>query len=515
MRKIIVIVFLLFIVAHMLPAWAQKPLRIEIAAKEDTDPFNLVNCGGLGAFVFFPTSQEVGKDSIVWSFYMFDKNLQEKWNNGIGIGRNYIFAGSLFKQKTSTVYLLFQDGRKKEGVNAVVFTVDLSGAIVKEIKGQLTALANIEHFEVAENNAFISLETNKGDIDLCRMSLKTAEIAHFNIPEKDKSVILNLRLNPLSRSISVISKMKEGQVKLTEFGYDGTILKTVDFSKMSSKKEINTAEEVQTGKGKGLIFGVYGSENYRGRNSGIEDRNPLAAGYFVAGFEDNQNSFVKYYNFSEFRDFFRYVNGEDAIRLKKRSFLKGKDKDDEDRETALNYHMLIHPLQQRDSSFILAGEAYYPEYHTVTNMMYDYYGRPVPTSYSVFDGFRYTVAFIASFDSSGAMRWSNGMEIKGVLTNMLNRKFSSVFEGEDVVMMYNAEGSLAMKTIRGNEVVEQSALTTIGMLHANDKVVKDYLSTIEPWYDDFFIAYGYHSIRNNDLSNSRRTVFYINKIAYR
>ena len=81
--------------------------------------------------------------------------------------------------------------------------------------------------------------------------------------------------------------------------------------------------------------------------------------------------------------------------------------------------------------------------------------------------------------------------------------------------MYNAEGSLAMKTIRGNEVIEQSAVTPIGMLHANDKVVKDYLSTVAPWYDDFYIAYGYHSIRNNDLSNSRRTVFYINKIAYR
>lgn len=515
MRKIIKIILLSILAANILPTEAQKPLRIEIAAKEDTDPFNLVNCAKFGALVFFPTTQEVGKDSNIWSFYMYDQNLMEKWNKGIGIGSNYSFAGSSFKAYDSTVYLLFQDGRKKEGVNAVVFTVDIGKSTVKEIKGQMTAMANFEHFEVDENYAFITMETNKGDADLCRMSLNTADVVHFNIPEKDNCVILNLALNPANRSISVMSKIKNGQIKLTTFSYDGDILGAVDFSKMNSKKEVNTAELIQTRQGKGLVFGVYGSANHRGRNSEIEDRNPLAAGYFVAGFENNQNTFIYYYNFSEFRDFFRYINGEDAIRMKKRNFLKGKDKDDEDRESALNYHMLVHPVMQRDSSFILAGEAYYPEYHTITNMMYDYYGRPIPTSYSVFDGFRYSVAFIASFDSSGAMLWSNGMEMRGILTTLLNKKFLSVFDGNDIAMMYNAEGSLAIKIIRGNEVLEQSASTPIGMLHANDKVIKDYLSTIEPWYGNFYLSYGYHSIRNNDLSNSRRNVFYINKIAYR
>ena len=277
MRKNLVIVLLTILAANMLPAFAQKPLRIEIATKEDTNPFNLVNCAGLGAFVFFPTSQEVGKDSIVWSFYMFDKNLQEKWNNGIGIGRNYIFAGSSFKPGTKIVYLLFQDGRKKEGLNAVIFTVDLAGAIVKEIKGQLTALSNVKNFEVDENYAFIALETNKGDADLIRMTLKTADIMHFNITEKDKSAILNLKLDPSKRNISVISKIENGQVKMTDFSYDGTLLRTVDFNKMNARKSLNTAEMVQTGNGKGLIFGVYGSDNSRGRNSDIEDQNPLAA----------------------------------------------------------------------------------------------------------------------------------------------------------------------------------------------------------------------------------------------
>lgn len=515
MRKSIVILLMCVLAVHMLPAVAQKPVRIEIPTKEDTDPFNLVNCGGQGAFVFYPTAQNIGKDSIVWSFHMFDKNLQEKWTKGIGLDRSCLFVGSSYKANDTIVYLLFRDDRKKEGTNTVICTVNLRSTLVTEIKGQLKSMANATHFDVAGNYAFISLQTiKKSEVDLCRMSLKTAEVTLFNIPEKDKSEILDMAVNHSNRSISVITKTEDNQIGMTVFGYDGNVMYAVDFRKMSGKRAINTAEVILTGKGKGLVFGVYGSASERGWNSEIGDQTPLAAGYFAAGFEKGQQTFVNYYNFSEFRDFFRYINGDDAVRLKKRSFLKGK-KDDKERETALNYHMLIHPVIRRDSSFILAGEAYYPEYHSVTNMMYDYYGRPIPTSYSVFDGFRYSVAFIASFDSLGTMRWSNGMEMRGILTSLLNRKFSSAYDGDNMVMMYNAEGSLALKTIKGNEIIEQSAFTTIGMLHYNDKVVKDYLSTVAPWYDNFYMAYGYHSIRNNDLSNSRRTVFYINKIAFR
>ena len=176
MRKIILILLLSIISAIMIPVMAQKPLRIEIAAKEDTDPFNLVNCGVLGALVFFPTAQEVGKDSIVWSFNMFDVNLRDKWNKGIGIGRDYIFVGSSYKINDATAYLLFQDVNKKEGMNAVVFMVNPMVSTVKEIKGQLTVMANARHFLVAEDYAFISLETKKGDVDLCRMSLITADV---------------------------------------------------------------------------------------------------------------------------------------------------------------------------------------------------------------------------------------------------------------------------------------------------------------------------------------------------
>lgn len=519
MRKIILLIFLLNLGAlNFLNAQAIKPLRIEIATKEDTDPFTMINCGELGAFVFFQTVQEVGVDSVVWSFYMFDKNLKETWNKGIGLGKNYRYIDNSHERNDSVIYLLFQDARQSEGKNLVVLTLNVRTGIVLEVKGLVSAKSKIDHFAVGNGIAFIALTNNGGDVELVRMSLKTADIMQFLLPDNDKSNILDMKLNPESRQVELVNNLFESRTSssmmLMIYSYDGVLVNSIIFEKPNNKRSFNSAEIVFSGAGKGMIFGVYGNSNSRTKSlDSFDGQSPPSAGYYIAGFENGKGLFLNHYNFSEFRDFFRFINGDDAVRLKKKSV--DKNAKEEGREGDLNYHFLVHPVIRRDSSFVMVGEAYYPEYHTVTNMMYDYYGRPMPTSYSVFDGFRYTSAFIASFDSLGVMRWSNGMEMQGILTNFLNRKFTCTFDGDDASLIYNSGGILTAKTIRGSEVLDQNTSVPLAMLHANDKVVKEYLSSIEQWYGSYFIAYGYHSIRNNDLPDSRRTVFYLNKIAYR
>jgi hypothetical protein len=519
MRKLFLL-FLLFSfgIIFQLTAQSSKPLRIEIATKEDTDPYVMINCSSLGALVFFQTVQEVGVDSLVWSFYMFDKNLKEAWRKGIGLGKEYRYIDYSHKANDSLVFLLFQDKRRTEKENTIILTVNVLTGLVLEVKGLISAKSKINHFIVDNGYAFIAIIKNDDDIELDRMSIKKGDILQFVLPESGKSDILDLQLNVENQHVVVVNRVSESKtstgIVLLEYSYNGLLENTIVFDKPDSKQSYNTAEIVYTGTSKGLIFGVYGNSGLRTRSlDTYEDQNPPSAGYFIAGFEHGNSMFMNYYNFSEFRDFFRYITGEDAVRLKKKNIEKNRKGNSRDGD--LNYQFLVHPVIKHDSSYILIGEAYYPEYHTVTNMVYDYYGRPMPTSYSVFDGFRYTSAFIASFDSLGAMHWSNGMEMQGILTNFLNRKFSCTFDGADAMLTYNSGGILTAKTIRGTEVLEQNNSVPIAMLHANDKVVKDYLSAIEPWYGDFFIAYGYHTIRNNDLSDNRRTVFYINKIAFR
>jgi hypothetical protein len=148
-------------------------------------------------------------------------------------------------------------------------------------------------------------------------------------------------------------------------------------------------------------------------------------------------------------------------------------------------------------------------------MSYDYYGRAFPTSYQVFDGFRYSHAFVAGFDSSGMMLWNNGMEMRDILTKYLNRKLNSLFINDEIILYYNANNKVAFKTIKGSNVVENTTYTTLAPKRATDQHLDEYLGTIQYWYDDYFIATGYESIRNNYLETNKRNVFYLSKMAFR
>jgi len=102
----------------------------------------------------------------------------------------------------------------------------------------------------------------------------------------------------------------------------------------------------------------------------------------------------------------------------------------------------MHDILIANGQVIITSEAYSPEYHTNTQMSYDYYGRAFPTSYQVFDGFRYSHAFVAGFDSSGNMKWNNGMEMRDIITKYLNRKLNIPFENYETVLFYKANNKV-------------------------------------------------------------------------
>jgi hypothetical protein len=253
-----------------------------------------------------------------------------------------------------------------------------------------------------------------------------------------------------------------------------------------------------------------------------EDKTPVSDGYYTAKVNNGIAENIKYYNFANFTNAFKYITDPSALRVKTKP-AKKTDKSEEnapsdntsDNERTMNLRLLTHDVMSNNGQFIITAEAYSPEYHTNTQMSYDYYGRAFPTSYQVFDGFRYSHAFVAGFDSSGMMLWNNGMEMRDILTKYLNRKLNSLFINDEIILYYNANNKVAFKTIKGSNVVENTTYTTLAPKRATDQHLDEYLGTIQYWYDDYFIATGYESIRNNYLETNKRNVFYLSKMAFR
>lgn len=160
---------------------------------------------------------------------------------------------------------------------------------------------------------------------------------------------------------------------------------------------------------------------------------------------------------------------------------------------------------------ILAAETFYPEYRQERRVQYDYYGRMYPSYYSVFDGYRFNNALIASFNLEGDLVWNNGMDMDEILTFDLYRRSHVAIDTNEVYLTYAHEGYLVSKYIEGNKVSKEEDRMSIQLDYSTDILIDEGSVRFKKWYDNFYLLYGYHTIRNNNLgSKNKRNIFFIN-----
>jgi len=551
MKKLLLTAFLITTVFAS-RAQSSSPLRLEIPAPAGSDPFNYVTAGKNGICVFFPTISESGKDSVSWSFMMTDDHLKEKWNRLVPLHKNVTYLKSL--STSEAIYLLFHDTKQNKDGNIFVFMIIPRLQVITEHRASIPEKAEVVDFEVSNNTAFIGYNSRKGKPGITGFSLVTGDKRNYDITAEDDALLLDISIDTTRQEIFATYKIQYSSTRnhlfINQYNAAGVLQNTFDFSEQLEKKNFNSAQYIPLSNGNGIVAGTYGFNvtssrrqydyydyyynnyyynyysPYYSRQSDYdanEDKTPVSDGYFTATINNAVAGHVKYFNFGGFNNAFKYITNPSALRIKTRSGKK-KEKSSENELTetgsnndkSLNLRLIMHDLLVNDGQFIITSEAYSPEYHTYTQMSYDYYGRAFPTSYQVFDGFRYSHAFIAGFDSSGNILWNNGMEMRDILTKYLNRKLNCQFENNDeIVLFYNANNKVAFKTIKGNTIVENTSYTTLVPKRSTDQPYDEYLGTIEHWFDDYFIATGYQTIRNNSLESSKRNVFYISKMAFR
>lgn len=536
---------LLSVIPLFASAQSAQPIRFEVPTRSGTDPFNHVACGEDGVCLFYPTIEETGKDSVSWSFYLLDRNLQQVWQKRIPLREDVSFLKSIYRN--NCIYLLFHDTKRNETGNISVFFIIPSKQIITEHRSDIPFKADVIDFEILNDLVFIGYNENRGKPGLIAFSLIDGQKRNFEISTENDALLLDVAADSVYKGIYATYKVQKTSTRnklyLNKYDLSSALRSTTTFGGEVEKRIINSAEYVPLSDTRGLLTGCYGYSN-RGRRpydyyhdyynyyyyhslyyrpytyDANKDNTPVSDGFFTAAVGDNLTPTLRYYSFIDFSNALKITSDMDVLRLRKRSEkreknnLTGEDNTVDDNGNSLNYRLLMHPVIVSDGKFLLLGETYYPEYHTMTQMVYDYYGRAFPSSYSVFDGFRYSNAFLAAFDSAGVKVWDNGMEMRDILTTYLNHKMNYVFSGNEMTLFYNANGKLAVKTIAGSETLDNTSYVSIASKRQTDQVAYEYLGTMEYWYGNYYLASGYQTIRNNYLTENKRNVFYLNKMAF-
>jgi hypothetical protein len=207
------------------------------------------------------------------------------------------------------------------------------------------------------------------------------------------------------------------------------------------------------------------------------------------------------------------------------------------KEMVMNMSVHFHNILLRDEEIILMGETYYPSYHTEVVYEIDANGRMRPRTVVVFDGYKFFGVVTFAIDYKGNLLWDNGASISdGPLSFFLNYKFKFIEQENDAIKVIYSDGGYiksvtlnkADKPVYGKETSINTGKkgdskvstkkSTKNTKINTDTDVKNYSSSVEYWYDNYFIAYGEQAIKNTSKEKKakgekkKRQVFYLNKI---
>jgi hypothetical protein len=259
------------------------------------------------------------------------------------------------------------------------------------------------------------------------------------------------------------------------------------------------------------ILGSFNNLNGKLSKTDESSQGEESEGFYIAKIQNGEQKFIKLHRLVDFKNITTILNNE-QLQSVNSDLKKNKKKGI---ESTLYYELLLHDLIKNGDDFVMLAEAYYPEYHQVSTMSYDFYGRPMPYYYTVFDGYRYFNAFVAGLDTSGELTWSNGIKIWDVTSFNLQKKVEVFFDAGETVLFYNHEGKIVSKVMSGYEDIGEVEHTKIATRFPEDFQMEATQGMVKHWYGNFFVAYGYQTLKNNTLGGgSKRRVFYFNKVIF-
>jgi hypothetical protein len=503
--------FVIFLILISLPGRSQTGvLRLELEAALNSDIYELVPLEEQGLLIFYETKDEAGENGKNWFFTFYDPSFSEVWKAHIPV-----IAGAEFQDHTrqdSLLYLFFLNNAraKPESVNFQLVTIDLVNKISYETKGDLPGESSFVKFCISGNKIFIGLNLKNEQAAIYSIDLESGAVNEFRISYPDQNFIEDLTYDPYNDHIvSIVSNYlarKQNKMYLLTLSPEAAFVNDLEVSPVLTGKYLNTARILIADSASLMLLGTYSNIASKipaqSEYFGIE-----STGVFSTRIRNLAQEFMNYYNFTEFRNLRAGVSARDFYRLQKK-------KDRESPEYSINYELLTHDPELEDSTLVIMFEAFYPEFRTVSDISYDYWGRPITHTYSVFEGFRFFNSILTGFNLDGELLWDNSLEMNIAPTSRMNKRSAYFFDGKPAILYYNDGSKIAYRICIENTELEPFTNLDLETSEFGDKITAVGQNNLVHWYDYSFLAYGYHTIRNNLLTEkNERTVFYVNKIS--
>ena len=221
---------------------------------------------------------------------------------------------------------------------------------------------------------------------------------------------------------------------------------------------------------------------------------------------------AKTYLFKNLPDIEKALTPSDRVKVRSEMLRVSQGKKTERGEIAFQF--LSPRLSRFGGNLVLAVEAFQPIYHTETRVQYGYYGS-YPMTYTVFDGYDFFSEILLAFDSEGALRWQKSVRFENELCETLAEHSAEAVCHDELMVVSPSMNTLRYEVfdVDGASLLDQHTLR-MDYLFGADGCEEDLAVGIGKWFGDRFYVHGCQIVRNDQQRNTRRSVFYVQKVQY-
>lgn len=257
-----------------------------------------------------------------------------------------------------------------------------------------------------------------------------------------------------------------------------------------------------------------------------------SSGFFAIPVDPFSDQKIQYFHFGELEHFLDHLSSKRAKNIKEKSLKEIK----EGRIPNYVNYVIPYRLQEYDSGYLLFAEIYQPSSNFISQYPYQpFYSSPYDFPYWYYPGMRRlypyspyyygnnrpsqqeiktTSSVLIAFDPNGKLLWDYSIEHDDIKSSALEQVGDFNFFSSQGLLLYKKESELKIKWILTEVRETEEATEKIRLTNEGDEVrsEKEYEGGVRHWFGNSFYVWGYHTIKNNNLKDRVREVFYINKV---
>ena len=221
------------------------------------------------------------------------------------------------------------------------------------------------------------------------------------------------------------------------------------------------------------------------------------------------------YLFKDLPEIDKALTASDRLKVKEELLKMKQGKKKEKGEIAFQFY--APRMVEFGGRQVFAAEAFQPIYHTETRMEHGYYGfySTYPVSYTVFDGYDFFSEILLAFNGEGELSWYNIVRFENDLCETLSKHAMEAVCHDELLVASPSHNNLRYEVFDtdGTPLLHLQN-TPLDFLYGPDSFDDEYYAEMVKWYGNRFLINGCQIVQNPVLRDTRRTVFYVQKVQY-